>query len=73
MGGLDENGKNLYVIDVDDDLFIFDCGLKYANSNLFGIDYDSRLFSGKDILSTSFGVAEYCNVNKGFNPPIASF
>ena len=25
--------------------------------NLFGIDYDSRLFSGKDILSTSFGVA----------------
>lgn len=25
--------------------------------NLFGVDYDSRLFSGKDILSTSFGVA----------------
>lgn len=39
MGGLDENGKNLYVIDVDDDLFIFDCGLKYASGNLFGIDY----------------------------------
>ena len=39
MGGLDENGKNLYVIDVDNDLFIFDCGLKYASGNLFGIDY----------------------------------
>ena len=39
MGALDENGKNLYVIDVDDDLFIFDCGLKYASGNLFGIDY----------------------------------
>ena len=39
MGRLDENGKNLYVIDVDDDLFIFDCGLKYASGNLFGIDY----------------------------------
>lgn len=39
MGGLDENGKNLYVIDVDDDLFVFDCGLKYASGNLFGIDY----------------------------------
>ena len=25
--------------------------------NLFGIDYDSRLFIGKDILSTSFGIA----------------
>ena len=39
MGGLDENGKNLYVIDVNEDLFIFDCGLKYASGNLFGIDY----------------------------------
>lgn len=25
--------------------------------NLFGIDYDSRLFTGKDILSDSFGIA----------------
>ena len=25
--------------------------------NLFGVDYDSRLFTGKDILSDSFGVA----------------
>ena len=39
MGGLDENGKNLYVVDVDNDLFVFDCGLKYASGNLFGIDY----------------------------------
>ena len=39
MGGLDENGKNLYVIDVDEDIFVFDCGLKYASGNLFGIDY----------------------------------
>ena len=39
MGGLDENGKNLYIIEVDEDLFVFDCGLKYASGNLFGIDY----------------------------------
>ncbi len=32
-------GKNCYVIDVDNDLFVFDCGLKYANENLYGIDY----------------------------------
>ncbi len=39
LGGLDEKGKNLYVIDVDNDLFVFDVGIKFANENLFGIDY----------------------------------
>lgn len=39
LGGLDENGKNCYVIDIDNDLFVFDCGLKFANENLYGIDY----------------------------------
>lgn len=39
LGGLDEMGKNCYVIDIDNDLFVFDCGIKYANENLYGIDY----------------------------------
>ena len=39
LGGLNESGKNMYVVDVDNDLFIFDAGLKYANDKLFGIDY----------------------------------
>ncbi len=39
LGGLDENGKNTYCIEIDKDLYIFDCGLKYATSNMFGIDY----------------------------------
>src|SRR5574344_1592911 len=39
MGGLDENGKNTYVISVDEHLFVFDAGLKYANDTMFGIDY----------------------------------
>ncbi len=39
LGGLDEMGKNCYVIDIDNSLYIFDCGLKYANENLYGIDY----------------------------------
>lgn len=39
LGGLDESGKNSYVIEVDDDIFVFDCGLKYATGNLLGIDY----------------------------------
>ena len=29
--------------------------------NLFGIDYDSRLFTGRDILSTSKGIAVFSN------------
>ncbi len=39
LGGLDENGKNTYVVEVDEDIFVFDCGLKYATGNLLGIDY----------------------------------
>ena len=39
LGGLNENGKNMYVVDVDNDLFIFDAGLKYANEKMLGIDY----------------------------------
>ena len=39
MGGLDENGKNTYVINIDDHIFVLDAGLKYANDTIFGIDY----------------------------------
>lgn len=39
LGGLDEMGKNCYVMDIDNDIFVFDCGIKYANENLYGIDY----------------------------------
>ena len=45
LGGLAENGKNSYVVEIDDDIFVFDCGLKYANSNLLGIDYIMPDFS----------------------------
>ena len=39
MGGLDENGKNTYIVEVDNKIFIFDAGLKYASDSNFGIDY----------------------------------
>lgn len=39
LGGLNENGKNMYVVEVDKKIFVFDAGLKYDNDNNLGIDY----------------------------------
>lgn len=39
LGGLNENGKNTYVVEIDDKIFVLDCGLKYANDKMYGIDY----------------------------------
>ena len=39
LGGLNENGKNMYVIEVDNDIFVIDAGLKYADEHMLGIDY----------------------------------
>lgn len=38
LGGLNEDGKNMYVIEVAESIFVFDAGLKYADDRLFGID-----------------------------------
>lgn len=39
LGGLNENGKNMYIVEVDNDIFVFDAGLKYADDRMLGIDY----------------------------------
>lgn len=39
LGGLNENGKNMYVVEVEQDIFVFDAGLKYDNDQNLGIDY----------------------------------
>lgn len=39
LGGLNENGKNMYVVEVNKDIFVFDAGLKYDNDINLGIDY----------------------------------
>lgn len=39
LGGLNENGKNMYVVEVDKDIFVFDAGLKYADDKMLGVDY----------------------------------
>lgn len=38
LGGLGENGKNMYCVDVDNQIFILDAGIKYPTSELFGVD-----------------------------------
>ncbi len=39
LGGLNELGKNMYVVEVDKDIFVFDAGLKYADDSMLGVDY----------------------------------
>ncbi len=39
LGGLNENGKNLYTISINDKILIFDCGMKYAPDKMYGVDY----------------------------------
>lgn len=38
FGGVRENGKNMYAVTVDNDIFILDAGLKYPESDLLGVD-----------------------------------
>ena len=57
LGGLSESGKNTYVITIDQDIYIFDCGLKYANESLYGIDYIVPDFN--------FLIKYKNNINKG--------
>ena len=39
LGGQNEAGKNMYVVNVDKDIFVFDAGLKYADDKMLGVDY----------------------------------
>ena len=39
LGGLNESGKNMYVANVDNDIFIFDAVSKIADDKILGIDY----------------------------------
>ena len=38
LGGLDELGKNLFVVEVNQDIFIFDCGLKILKNLDLGVN-----------------------------------
>ncbi|MBQ0036282.1 MAG: ribonuclease J [Firmicutes bacterium] len=40
LGGLDEDGKNMYLVEIDGDIFVVDVGLKYpSEAEQLGIEY----------------------------------
>ncbi len=38
LGGVGEIGKNLYVIEIDSDIFVVDAGLMHPENEMLGID-----------------------------------
>lgn len=38
LGGLDERGKNLYVVEVNEKIFVFDAGIRLPEREILGID-----------------------------------
>ena len=38
LGGVREEGKNLYVVEVNESIFVLDCGLVFPEEELLGID-----------------------------------
>lgn len=38
LGGMGENGKNMFIVEVDERIFIMDAGLKYPEMDMYGID-----------------------------------
>lgn len=39
LGGVREFGKNMYVVEVDEQIFVLDAGLKYAETDMLGVDF----------------------------------
>jgi len=39
LGGQNENGKNMYVIEIDENILVFEAGLNYTKEDTLGIDY----------------------------------
>jgi len=38
LGGLDEDGKNMYVVENNDDIYVIECGMRYPTDEQLGIE-----------------------------------
>lgn len=38
LGGVRENGKNFYIVEINDSIFVLDTGLKYPENEQLGVD-----------------------------------
>jgi ribonuclease J len=38
LGGLDEDGRNMSIVEIDDDIIVIDAGLKYPDNSLLGVE-----------------------------------
>lgn len=38
LGGVRENGKSIYIAEIEEEIFVLDCGLKYPENEQLGID-----------------------------------
>ncbi|MBX9075219.1 ribonuclease J [Streptococcus anginosus] len=58
LGGVRENGKNLYITEVDESIFVLDVGLKYPENEQLGVDFVipnmDYLFENKDRIAGVF-------------------
>jgi len=39
LGGLDENGKKIFVVEINNDIYVLDCGIKYPTKHVPGVDF----------------------------------
>ena len=39
LGGLDENGRDCYIVEINRDIFVLDCGTSLPDKNVPGVDY----------------------------------
>ena len=38
LGGLDEDGKNMFVVENNEDIFVIECGMKYPDGDSLGVE-----------------------------------